>query len=208
MTSLYVLGTDTDVGKTVVSAGLLAASPRSTRYWKPVQTGGDDAAEVRRLSGVQPERVLPPVYSFEYALSPHLAAEKSNVIIDEKRLEEAKRDAESTSCLMEAAGGLYVPFSRSWLQWDWLRRWKIPAVLVARDRVGAINHTLLTLSACREAGIRIALVVLNRRTKDVGNREAIAAFGKVDVEVIDEKESAEEVVRLIKESAWAGRLFT
>lgn len=156
---LVVCGTDTDVGKTVVSA--LLVEGLGARYWKPVQSGlegGSDSERVRRLLELPAERLLPEAYRLSAPVSPHWAAERDGVVIDPERL--ALPEGEG-SLVVECAGGLLVPLRRDWLQIDQIQRWGLPVVLVARSGLGTLNHTLLSLEALRQRRIPVLGLVLN-----------------------------------------------
>jgi dethiobiotin synthetase len=148
---LVVTGTDTDVGKTVFAAGLVAAIDGD--YWKPVQAGlaGEtDADIVRRLSGLPAERILPETYRLTTAASPHLAAERDGIEIDVERLSPPKS---SRGLVIEGAGGLLVPLTRRFLQADLFARWGAPIILCASTRLGTINHSLLSIEALKRRSI-------------------------------------------------------
>ena len=155
MTSaIVVTGTDTDVGKTVFAAALVAAL--DAYYWKPVQAGLDgetDAEIVRRLSGLTAERMLPEVYRLTTAASPHLAAERDGVEIDFEGLANAPVLAQDRAVVIEGAGGLLVPLTRHLLQIELFARWGAPVVLVASTRLGTINHSLLSIEALKRRRI-------------------------------------------------------
>jgi dethiobiotin synthetase len=156
---LVVCGTDTDVGKTLVSAWLVQGLGAS--YWKPVQSGlegGGDSATVRRLLDLPPERLLPEAYRLSAPVSPHWAAERDGVVIEPRRLALPAADG---PLVVETAGGLLVPLGRDWLQIEQLRRWGLPVLLVARSGLGTLNHTLLSLEALRARAIEVLGLVLN-----------------------------------------------
>lgn len=156
---LVVCGTDTDVGKTVVSA--LLVEGLGARYWKPVQSGlagGSDSERVQRLLELPAERLLPEAYRLSVPVSPHWAAERDGVVIDPERL--ALPEGEEP-LVVECAGGLLVPLRRDWLQIDQILRWGLPVVLVARSGLGTLNHTLLSLEALRQRRIPVLGLVLN-----------------------------------------------
>jgi len=151
MRPIIATGTDTGIGKTVFAAGLAAAL--GAAYWKPIQSGLDgeasDSDTARRL-GVRD--VLPEAYRLTEPLSPHRAAELDGVTIDPARL--TLPDVLGT-LVIEGAGGLLVPVTRTLLFADLFRQWAAPAVLVARTGLGTINHSLLSVEAMRTRGIAI-----------------------------------------------------
>lgn len=149
-----VTGTDTDVGKTVFAAGLVAAL--GAYYWKPVQAGLDgvtDSEVVRRLAGMPADRVLPEAYRLTTPASPHLAAERDGIEVDIERLSRVPEPATAAPLVVEGAGGLMVPLTRRVLQIDLFARWSAPVVLVAATRLGTINHTLLSIEALKHRRI-------------------------------------------------------
>jgi dethiobiotin synthetase len=156
---LVVCGTDTDVGKTLVSAWLVQGL--EARYWKPVQSGlegGGDSATVQRLLNLPPERLLPEAYRLQTPVSPHWAAEIDGVTIEPEGLALPAGDG---PLVVETAGGLLVPLRRDWLQIEQLQRWGLPMVLVARSGLGTLNHTLLSLEALRARHLPVLGLVLN-----------------------------------------------
>jgi dethiobiotin synthetase len=159
---LVICGTDTDVGKTVVSA--LVVQGLGARYWKPVQSGlegGGDSGRVRALLNLPPERLLPEAYRLEAPVSPHWAAERMGLTIDPQRLDLPDPSRCPGPLVVETAGGLLVPLRRDWLQIDQLVRWRLPVLLVARSGLGTLNHTLLSLEALERRGIAVLGLVLN-----------------------------------------------
>jgi dethiobiotin synthetase len=152
--AIVITGTDTDVGKTVFAAGLVALL--DGYYWKPVQAGLEgetDADIVQRLSGLAPDRVLPEVYRLTTAASPHLAAERDGVNIDIDSLATVPIFTRGRAVVIEGAGGLLVPLSRRHLQIELFARWRAPVVLVASTRLGTINHSLLSIEALKRRQI-------------------------------------------------------
>lgn len=150
--AIVVAGTDTGVGKTVLSAMLTLALDAS--YWKPVQSGGSegtDSARVRALTGLPAGRFLPERYALAAPLSPHRAAELAGVCLSPEAL--ATLPDPGGPLVVELAGGLLVPLTRSFLQIELLRLWRAPVVLCARTSLGTINHALLSCEALRARGI-------------------------------------------------------
>jgi dethiobiotin synthase len=184
---LFVTGTDTGVGKTVVAAALMLRYRRSfkVRYWKPVQTGierDDDTREVRRLASCSAAEIVPQGVRLPRPLSPHLAARLSGQSIDIDQLLSIAADGYRAPerWLIEGAGGILVPLNDSTLTVDLVARLRLPVVVVARSRLGTINHTLLTLEALRARAITIAAVVMTG-PRNPENKRAIQDFGHVPV---------------------------
>ena len=149
---IVVTGTDTGVGKTIFSAALAASLGAS--YWKPIQSGLDDergdSDTVRRL-GV--ERIIPEAYRLRQPVSPHRAAELDGVMIEPDRIVPPRVDG---PLVIEGAGGVLVPVTRSLLSADLFARWNARVVIVARTELGTINHSLLTVEALRARSAVIA----------------------------------------------------
>ena len=159
---LVIVGTDTDVGKTVVSA--LVVQGLGATYWKPVQSGleeGGDSGRVQRLLNLPPERLLPEAYRFEAPVSPHWAAEREGVRIDRQKLELPTLEQVPGPLVVETAGGLLVPLRRDWLQIEQIAHWRLPVLLVARSGLGTLNHTLLSLEVLEQRSIPVLGLVLN-----------------------------------------------
>jgi dethiobiotin synthase len=191
---VFVTGTDTGVGKTVVCAALmhryrnLGSRPdtrRATvRYWKPIQTGierDDDTREVGRLGGCSPREMLLDGVRLRRPLSPHLAARLNGVTISiETLLDGLAGQPPSSRWIVEGAGGVLVPINESELMTDLMVRLALPLVVVARTRLGTINHTLLTLEALAARSLVVAGVVMVGR-QNLENRRAIETYGGVRV---------------------------
>ena len=175
---LVVCGTDTDVGKTVVSA--LLVEGLEARYWKPVQSGvegGGDRDRVAALLDLPAERIVPEAYRLAAPVSPHWAAEREGVAIDPARL---ALPPGAGPLVVECAGGLLVPLRRDWLQIEQISRWGLPVVLVARSGLGTLNHTLLSLEALARRRIPVLGLVLNGEPHP-DNPRTLAELGGVPV---------------------------
>ncbi len=175
---LVVCGTDTDVGKTVVSA--LLVQGLGATYWKPVQSGlegGGDTVRVQQLLGLPPERVVPEAYRLTAPVSPHWSAERDGVSIDPARLALPAGDG---PLVVETAGGLLVPLRRNWLQIEQIAVWGLPVLLVARSGLGTLNHTLLSLEALSRRSIPVLGLVLNGDPHP-DNPRTLEALGGVPV---------------------------
>jgi dethiobiotin synthetase len=196
---IFVTGTGTEVGKTVVAAAIartLAAEGRRVAVFKPALTGLEEKGEpdhalLRRAAGSQQsdEEIAP--YRFDPPASPHLAAALAGEEIDPERLVAAARAAAASADVLvcEGIGGLLVPLAPAYLVRDLAAELAMPIAIAGSPGLGAINHTLLTIEAARAAELRIAAIVLTPWPDDPGpveesNRETIAALGRVEVETL------------------------
>ncbi|HVD86814.1 MAG TPA: dethiobiotin synthase [Solirubrobacterales bacterium] len=193
---IFVTGTGTEVGKTVVAATIsrtLAAAGHTVAVFKPAVTGLDEGGEtdhalLRRASGSsQSDEEIAP-YRYGPPASPHLAAEMAGEEIEPERLRSAAgAAAEGADALVcEGVGGLLVPLSPSYLVRDLAADLGYPVVVAARPGLGTINHTLLTIETARAAGLDVRAVVLTPWPPEpseieLSNRETIAALGAVEV---------------------------
>ncbi|MBZ5661278.1 MAG: dethiobiotin synthase [Acidobacteriia bacterium] len=192
MIGSFITGTDTHVGKTVLSALLVAAL--DGMYWKPVQTGtseGMDRESVRAWAGVPQERTWPERYHFDPPVSPHLASRLAEVRIALDAFEFPDAPA-GLPWIVEGAGGVMVPLNERDLMRDLMRRLGLPVVVAARTALGTINHTLLTLAALREAHLHVRGVVLIGE-ENAENRRAIEHYG--DIRVIGQIPMIERIHR-------------
>ncbi len=176
MTAIVVTATGTDIGKTVFAAALTAALDGC--YWKPVQAGTDDGTDrerVARLSGVPDDRLLPEAYNLTTPCSPHRAAEIDGVTIDTDHLAPPACDR---PLVIEGAGGVLVPFTRTVTFADLIARWRLPAVLVASTTLGTISHSLAAIEALRARSVDIrGVAFVGEAVED--SEATIAAMGGV-----------------------------
>jgi dethiobiotin synthase len=174
----FVTGTDTDVGKTLVSAWLM--THLDAVYWKPVQAGTEpetDSMTVRRLAEVGADRILPEAYLLPEAIAPHEAARRAGVTMEMAKL---APPATNRLLIAEGAGGILVPLTGDDYVIDLAAQLQLPILLVARSTLGTINHTLLSIEALRRRGLPLAGVVMNG-PETPHNRAAIERYGDVDV---------------------------
>jgi dethiobiotin synthetase len=179
----FITGTDTGVGKTVVSALLCVAL--DAIYWKPIQTGSREDADrdtVMQLAQLAAARTIPEVYRFAPPVSPHLAARLAGVRIELRRIHapEITRQGGCENLIVEGAGGALVPINSTQFMTDLMRHLKFPVLLVSRTTLGTINHTLLSLAALRAAHLQIRGVIMVGAPK-LENRRAIEHYGEIDV---------------------------
>jgi dethiobiotin synthetase len=193
---VFVIGTGTEVGKTVVAAAIartLAAEGRAVAVFKPAVTGLEEAGEadhelLRRAAGsAQRDAEIAP-YRYDPPASPHLAAELAGERIEPEVLRQAARAAgEGAEALVcEGVGGFLVPLAADYLVRDLAVDLGLPLVVAAGPGLGTINHTLLTVEAARAARLEVRAVVLTPWPQEPSaieesNRETIAALGRAPV---------------------------
>jgi dethiobiotin synthetase len=151
---IVVAGTDTEIGKTVFSAGLAALL--GANYWKPIQAGLEgetDSQLVAKLGGLSADRILPERYILKTPASPHQAAAIDGVRIEMDSLNVP--DTGDRPLVIEGSGGLLVPLDDTTLYIDVFARWRLPVVLCARTTLGTINHSLLSIEALRHRDLDI-----------------------------------------------------
>jgi dethiobiotin synthetase len=197
MRGLFVTGTDTGAGKTIVAAALIAAmsaAGEQVAAHKPAVTGLDeppgswppDHELLAAAAGMSPEAVAP--LRFGPAVSPALAAQLAGTPIVPEALLSAARAAAQERALMiaEGAGGLCSPLAGDFTVCDLAAALGLPVLIAARAGLGTVNHSLLTLRAARAAGLQVRAVVLTPWPAEPSelersNREAIARMGDVEV---------------------------
>jgi dethiobiotin synthetase len=172
---IFVTGTDTGVGKTVVAgaiAGLLRVQGIDTGVMKPVQSGcaregdrliSEDARFLAKAAGVADEPVLINPYCLEAPVSPHVAARVAGIQIDPRTIKQAFEVLlqRHELVVVEGAGGLLVPLTDDFLVADLIVMLELPILVVARANLGTINHTLLTIRHAQHLKIRVAGTVIN-----------------------------------------------
>lgn len=175
---IWVAGTDTNVGKTIVAAALVKHLNAS--YWKPVQTGtdtDDDTTTVQTLTGLDTSKFLPNAMRFKAPLSPNQAAELEGETI---AMRDIKLPDHRGRLVIEGAGGLLVPLNHHRTMIDLMRYYSAPVVLVARSALGTLNHTFLSLHLLREMRLPIQGVVLVGEPNPMNARD-ISEIGKVRI---------------------------
>jgi dethiobiotin synthetase len=198
MRGLFVTGTGTGVGKTVLSAALLAAMSAAgepVRAHKPVVTGLDERSEtgwppdhelLASVAGMAPEQVAPLRYG--PAVSPHLAARLAGETIDPADLVARARGGgiDDGALIVEGVGGLLVPLADEFTVRDLAAALGLPVVIAAGAGLGTINHTLLSIESARAVGLNVRAVVLTPwpdapDEMERSNRDTIARLGEIEV---------------------------
>ena len=223
---LFVTGTDTEVGKTIVTGGLAAILREAgldVGVMKPAETGCEvkngellpaDADFLGKMSGVNEPREKVVPYRFKEPLAPAVAAELEGVNIEIEKIMENFKEISATHefILVEGAGGLLAPLSRDFLILDLIKLLQLPSLIVSRADLGTINHTLLTLRCLQAEKLPVAGIVINNLSpaKSLAaktNPEIIAKLTKVPIwgilpcqkEIRSDKSIEKTVIKLIEE---------
>jgi dethiobiotin synthetase len=154
-----VAGIGTEIGKTFISSILVEAL--EANYWKPIQSGGLDYTDTDTVKGLvtnQKSVFYPEAYRLTQPLSPHAAAEIDGVTIE---VEDFQLPQTTAPLVVELAGGLMVPLNNDVLNIDLIEKFNLPVVLVTRNYLGSINHTLLSVHLLQSRGIAIKGLIFN-----------------------------------------------
>ena len=184
--NLFITGTDTDAGKTTVSAWI--CSHVKTTYWKPIQTGSDFDSEAIRKFASQTE-ILSNAYRLKAPLSAWDAAR-----LEQKTLDTRKLHTDRDRILIEGAGGLLVPIAENFFMLDIIEQTHASALVVARSKLGMINHVLLTIFALKNRNIPVCGIVVCGNI-ELNIRETIEHF------------SHERILAILPESTNLKQLF-
>lgn len=177
MKGVFVTGTDTDVGKTLVAAWL--THHWGAEYWKPIQTGSAQGTDYDSVARLVPGAVIhPPAAVLAAPLSPHEAARRERTRIE---LSAIVPPDTAGPLVVEGAGGVMVPINEAALMVDLMERLALPVLVVARSGLGTINHTLMTLEVLRRRRLPVLGVVMNGQLNPA-NRQAVEHFGGVSVQ--------------------------
>jgi dethiobiotin synthetase len=185
---LFITGTDTGVGKTLVAAGLarlLVDQGVKVGVFKPVASGGvvSEDGKMLQKAAKLPDSAYPgivPVH-FRQPLAPWVAGWKEGAV-PLKKVERAYQKAKSKYefLIVEGVGGIQVPITQDLFVTDWMMKWKLPVLVVARAGLGTINHTLLTVEALRNRKVKVLGVVVNGyKGKELSERTNVPALRKL-----------------------------
>ena len=155
----FVTGIGTEVGKTVISAILTEALEAD--YWKPVQSGDlhySDSDKVKALISNNKTKFHPECYRLQTPASPHISAAIDGIEISPKAFQLPESD---NHLIVEGAGGLMVPLNSNFLIIDLIKQLNIPVIIVSKNYLGSINHTILSIEALQKRNIPIAGIIFN-----------------------------------------------
>ena len=169
MLPIFITGIGTGVGKTLISA--IVTEALGAHYWKPVQAGFADGTDSEwvgeRISTVDAQgvgagaasRVVPEVYKLKLPASPHIAAREEGAVISLDAIAAALPPARPL--VIEGAGGLLVPLNEREFVLDLVKKLEANVILVSRNYLGSINHSLLTAGICRSHGLKVVGWIFN-----------------------------------------------
>jgi dethiobiotin synthetase len=188
MNGIFVTGTDTNVGKTLIAAGLarlLVNRGKNVGVFKPVASGGTVSADGKFLQKAArlPNSIYPEIVPVHYRqpLAPYVAAWKEGAVPlakIEKAYQQAKKKYDHL--IVEGVGGVLVPVTKNFSVTDWMMKWKLPTLVVALAGLGTINHTLLTLEALKKRKIKVLGVLVNGyKGKDIAEKTNAKALKKL-----------------------------
>ncbi len=174
----FISGTDTNVGKTIVSAVL--ATKLEAHYFKPIQCGLNkmnlkDSEVVKSLSNKA--KILNELYFLKKPLSPFVAAKQEKKKIDVNKILQFVKNLKTKKLVIEGAGGLNVPINSNYLMSDLCQKLNTPLILVSRTKLGTINHTLMSLEVIKKKKIKLFGIIFFGK-KELETLETIKFFGK------------------------------
>lgn len=196
MKQYFVTGIGTDVGKTVVSAILVEALKAD--YWKPIQSGdidNSDTLKVRNLINNQSTVFHKSAYEFTTPASPHLSAKIDNQYID---IQNIKLPNVNNNLIVEGAGGIMVPLNDNFLILDLIKHLNLEVILVIKNYLGSINHSLLSIGVLKQNGIKIKGVVFSGEENEssenfILNYTKVKCLGYVPIIKLNKEEILKQV---------------
>jgi len=209
MHPIFITGIGTGIGKTIVAA--IVAEALQADYWKPVQAGFDDGTDallIKQLISNTNSTIHPEVYKLKLAASPHIASREENLKINLYEINEQyqKLKTQNPKLVIEGAGGLLVPLNDKEFVIDLIKKINAKVILVSRNYLGSINHSLLTASVCKQHNINVLGWIFNDQYmqyeeeivqwsgyKKIGS---VSFTSKVDKTFI--KEEAEKISALLR----------
>ena len=166
MNKIFITGIGTGIGKTLVSAILVEALQAD--YWKPVQAGfenGTDSEWIKTNISNKNSIIHPELFKLSMPASPHIAARKDNVSITVNVIYKSVPSTNRT-LIIEGAGCLMVPFNDKEFNFDLIKALKAKVIIVSRNYLGSINHSLLTAKVCKEEKLEVMGWVFNDQYLD------------------------------------------
>ncbi|MFI0429877.1 dethiobiotin synthase [Mariniflexile sp. HMF6888] len=193
MTTYFITGISTNVGKTIASAILVEALEAD--YWKPIQAGeldNSDTKKVQSLVSNSKSKFHPNAFALKTPMSPHAAAEIDGISIDIKKIKAPKT---KNNLIIEGAGGLLVPINNTQTVLDLIQP-DYKVIVVSRHYLGSINHTLLTINLLKEKGFDVSIIFSgneHKTTEDIIKKMTnVPIIGRIDEEPYFDKNVVKE----------------
>ncbi|GGZ84495.1 dethiobiotin synthase [Algibacter mikhailovii] len=200
MSTYFITGISTDVGKTIASA--IVTEALQADYWKPVQAGEldhCDTKKVKQLISNTKSTFYPNAYALKTPMSPHAAADIDGIKINIKAIKSPKTE---NHLVIEGAGGLYVPLNDKNTIFDLIKP-DYKVIVVSRHYLGSINHTLLTINALKAKGFEVALIFsgnAHQSTEDIIiEMTQVPVIGRIDEEPYFDQNVVKEYAKLFKD---------
>lgn len=171
----FITGTNTDVGKTFISA--LLCEHLKADYFKPIQTGSDGMLDANEISKLTDAKIHKNAYCLKVPASPAFAGKCENIEIDFKNI----KLPNAKNLIVEGAGGCMVPINSKQITLDLIHYLDLPTILIVKNELGCVSSALSSILALRSRNIEIAGVILNGEDDPLDNYNAIEYYGKVDV---------------------------
>lgn len=162
MTPIFITGIGTEIGKTLVSAIVVEALKAD--YWKPIQAGfdeGTDNQKVKKLVTNKTSVFFEELYKLKLPASPHIAARQEDKRINLDDINNRFRSIQSNCLIIEGAGGLMVPLNEKEFMIDLIEMLQAKVILVSRNYLGSINHSLITAALCKQRKLDVAGWIFN-----------------------------------------------
>jgi dethiobiotin synthetase len=199
MKPIFITGIGTGVGKTLVAA--IVTEALGAVYWKPVQAGFDEGTDAEWVGArIGAGRVLPEAFKLRLPASPHIAAREEGVTLSVGAI--AAQLPIQRPLVVEGAGGLFVPLNDTEFMSDLALRLDATVILVSRNYLGSINHSLLTAESCRVRGLRVAGWVFNDQylhyEAEIARWSGLPSLGQVPFSEDPDATFVREQARLIK----------
>ena len=183
MKKYFITGTNTDVGKTVISA--LLCEHLKADYFKPIQTGSEEILDANTIEILTDVKIYDNSYKLKVPASPAFAATQENIEIDFKNIK--LPDINDRNLIVEGAGGCMVPINSQQTTLDLISYLNIPTIIVVKNELGCVSSALTTILALKSKNITISGIILNGNKDPLDNYKAIEYYGNVDVlDMIDE----------------------
>lgn len=195
MKPIFITGTGTDVGKTLVSA--IVTEALQADYWKPVQAGyaeGTDSLWIEEMISNNKSKIHPELYKFKMPASPHIAAKEDHTKIILKDIIHHLPKTKNR-LIIEGAGGLMVPLNKNKFVIDLIKRLKAKVIVVSKNELGSINHSLLTAAVLKKEKIEVAGWIFNKEYLNYETEIAKWSGYPVIASVKHLKEISKEIIK-------------